>query len=110
MANPAESRPAKMWWCELKPVLSPLNQGAWYQRLQLRYVELLSSPAFNFKLRPYATAPRRAVRPYVVKLTTPMPSALGTRALASTSTLGNVHVQLAQGGRATSTHSIQPDR
>ena len=66
--------------------------------------------AFNFKLRPYATVPRRAVRPYVVKLTTPSTySALGVRGLASTSTLGNVHVQLAEGGGAPPKHSIQPD-
>jgi len=58
---------------------------------------------------PYTKAPRRAVRPFVVKLTTPSTySALGVRGLASTSTLGNVHVQVAQGGRASPTHSCQP--
>jgi hypothetical protein len=70
---------------------------------------MISSFAFNFRLRLYATVARRAVRPYVVKLTTPMPSALGARGLASTSTLGNVHLQLAQGGRASPKHSSQPD-
>jgi hypothetical protein len=66
--------------------------------------------AFNFKLRPYATAPRRAVRPFVVKLIiTHKPSALGTRGLASTSMLGNVHAQLAQGGRASPAHSSHPN-
>jgi hypothetical protein len=66
--------------------------------------------AFSFKLRPYTTAPRHAVHPYVVKLTTPSTySALGVRGLASTSTLGNVHVQLAEGGGAPPTHSIEPD-
>jgi hypothetical protein len=79
--------------------------------LKLRYDERHLNVAVNFKVqRPYATAPRRAVRPYVVKLTTPMTSVLAPRGLASTSTLGNVHVQLAQGGRASHSCFLQLDR
>jgi hypothetical protein len=60
-------------------------------------------------MRPQAKALRRAVRPYVVKLTTPSTySALGVRGGASASTLGNVHVQLAQGGRASPKYCFQP--
>jgi hypothetical protein len=66
--------------------------------------------AFKFNMRPSAKAPRRAVRPYVVKLTTlSIHSALGVHGLASTSTLGNVHVQVAQGGRASPTYVFRPD-
>jgi len=90
--------------------VEPGVESAWLQPLKLKYDELLSIFAFDFELRPYATAPRRAVRPYVVKLTTPSTySALGVRGLASTSTLGNVHVQLAEGGRALPKHFLPPD-
>jgi len=112
--DPAENRPAKVRpgmvqiYTSLAPCVELCAESAWYQRLKLRYDELLSNFAVNFKLRPQAEAPRRAVRPYVVKLTTPTTSVLGTRGLASTSTLGNVHVLLAQGGRASPKYCFQP--
>lgn len=50
------------------------------------------------------------MRPYVVKPTTPSTySILGIRGLASSSTRGIVHVQLAQGGKASPTYVFQPD-
>jgi hypothetical protein len=116
VADPADSRPAKVrpeavqQQTHVEPCVKSPVESAWYQRLKLRYDELPPNFAFNFNMSPSAKAPRRAVRPYVVKLTTPSTfSALGVHGLASTSTLGNVHVQVAQGGRASPKHSFQPE-